>query len=413
MAPNAETVDENNNYVDVKQRLFAGKSEFRDDFTWVYEDQPHTSRRKAITKKYPCVRELFGKEDHAKHIIAAQVAMQVIACYLLQDASIGVILFFAYTFGGTINHSLVLAIHDISHNTMYGNSNPAANRWFSIFANLPIGIPTAITFKKYHIDHHRYLGGLTTEGHYLDTDTPCPWEGKFFKGPILKTIWLFINPAFYGLRPAFTSPKPITEFEVYNILVIVAFDAFIYYTCGIKAVFYLIFGTVLALGCHPASGHFIAEHYNFLKNLETYSYYGPLNKILHNVGYHIEHHDFPFIASARYPEVSKIAPEFYRDLPYISSYCSIIWSYITDPAVGPWSRLHRVYDMKTGSILGLNSGLLTKWIDQNSAKGLFKKDTERKFYNIVKSHEEFEKVKTDNDYAPGCVTFPKYFEFTE
>merc|ERR1712066_1147809 len=240
-----------------------------------------------------------------------------------------------------------------------------------------------------------------------------PWEGKFFQGPIMKTLWLFINPLFYALRPAFTSPKPLTKYEVYNIITAATFDAFIFWMAGWKGLIYLLSGSILSLGIHPVSGHFIAEHYNFMRNIETYSYYGPINKFCYNVGYHIEHHDFPFIPGSRYPMVGKLAVEFYKDLPYIDSYCSVIWSYITDPAVGPWSRLHRVYDMKTGSILGLNSGLLTKWIDQNSAKGLFKKDTERKFYNIVKSHEEFEKVKTDNDYAPGCVTFPKYFEFTE
>ena len=69
------------NYTKSKEKTIRDPSEFRDDFTWVYDDQPHTTRRKAISKKYPCVKELFGLDEHAKYCVAAEVAMQIIACY--------------------------------------------------------------------------------------------------------------------------------------------------------------------------------------------------------------------------------------------------------------------------------------------------------------------------------------------
>merc|ERR1712226_687997 len=109
------------------------------------------------------------------------VCMQIVMCYLLQDAPWWLILVLAYTFGGTINHSLTLAMHDICHNTCYGSTQPGKNRAFGCWANLPLGISSATTFKKYHIDHHRYLGGITVDGVYLDTDTPTQWEGEFFQ----------------------------------------------------------------------------------------------------------------------------------------------------------------------------------------------------------------------------------------
>ena len=227
------------------------------------------------------------------------VAFQIISFYFIKDMGYAAIIFWAYVLGGSINHSLTLAIHDISHNTAFGYHKATKNRYFGMLANLPLGVPMSIGFKKYHLDHHRYLGG---DGY--DVDLPTEWEGRFFSNTFMKAVWLFLNPLFYVLRPLVVRPKPVLTLEVHNIIIQLAFNLAVYYAWGPKPIVYMIAGTILSLGLHPISGHFISEHYMYTKDGQTFSYYGPLNLITFNVGYHNEHHDFPAVPSAKLPIVS-------------------------------------------------------------------------------------------------------------
>ena len=91
------------------------------------------------------------------------------------------------------------------------------------------------------------------------------------------------------------------------------------------------------------AGHFIAEHYTVDRNTETYSYYGILNLVSYNVGYHNEHHDFPTILWSKLPELRKIAPEFYETLLQYTSWTCCIYDYITNDNMGPFCRVKRLY----------------------------------------------------------------------
>merc|ERR1712226_1140518 len=113
---------------------------------------------------------------------------------------------------------------------------------------------------------------------------------------------------------------------------------------GWRAFFYLVASSFVGGGLHPIAGHFIAEHYNFNPRQETYSYYGPLNYLTYFVGYHNEHHDFPTIPGRRLHRLRGIAPEFYITLHYRTSWSKVIYDYVTDPHMGPFSRTKRVPD---------------------------------------------------------------------
>jgi len=304
------------------------------EFTWSETDEPHATRRKLILAKHPEIRELFTYEPRTFVIVSIIFVSQVFMAWYLRNSSWPVILFWAYLYGGTVNHSLQLAVHELSHNLCW--KTQVYNKWTAFFANLVTGFPSSITFQRYHMEHHQWQG---VDG--IDTDIPTKWEIGAFDCAWKKCVWMFFQPAFYALRPMFVKPKTPSQWEAINWITQMSFNAFIIYNFGGKAFAYLILGTLLGLGLHPTAGHFIAEHYEFSPGQETYSYYGPLNYVNFNVGYHNEHHDFPRIPWSNLPKVRKIAPEFYDNLPHYDSYTQVIRRYITDPSIGPASRVKR------------------------------------------------------------------------
>jgi len=308
----------------------------RTDFEWVATEEPHASRRKEILAKYPQIKKLFGYDPKFKWIVIGMVLTQFVMFFVMKDQSWPMIFLVAYCFGGVINHSLMLAIHEIAHSLAFGPSRPTANRVLGMFANLPIGLPFAVTFKYYHLEHHRYQGDEKK-----DTDIPTYLEAKLFCTTFGKFIWLVLQPLFYAFRPVVTYPKPPTPLEFVNVAIQMTFNVFVYYYFGPKILGYMFAGSLMAMGVHPVAGHFVSEHYMFRKGFETYSYYGCLNWITFNVGYHNEHHDFPYVPGSRLPEVKKIASEYYNNLPQHNSWVSVLYDFVTDPEIGPYARIKR------------------------------------------------------------------------
>lgn len=313
-----------------------GQKVSRTDFEWVYTEEPHASRRKLILDKYPQIKKLFGHDPNFKYVASAMVLAQFAMFFVMQGQSWPILMIAAYCIGGVINHSLSLAVHEIAHNLAFGHARPMANRMFGFFCNLPLGVPMSVSFKKYHLEHHRYQGDEV-----IDTDLPTLLEAKLFATTFGKLCWVILQPLFYMFRPLIVNPKPPNRLEVINAIIQVIFDAIVVYFFGWKVLFYMIIGTLLAMGLHPVAGHFISEHYMFAKGYETYSYYGPLNLITFNVGYHNEHHDFPAVPGSRLPEVKRIAGEFYDNMPQHHSWTQVLYDFITDPAVGPYARIKR------------------------------------------------------------------------
>ncbi len=280
------------------------------------------------------IRALYGHCPRTKYVCTALVAAQLSTAYLLRDSPWWLLVVVGYAFGGVINHALLLAIHELSHNLAF--QRPLHNRLFGLIVNLPIGLPVAATFRRYHLLHHTHQG---VDG--VDTDLPTALEGRLLRTRPRKALWMFLQALFYAIRPLVVLPQKPNRWEVLNFVVQLAFDALILHAWGLKALLYLPLGTILASGLHPIAGHYLSEHYVFRPGQETYSYYGPLNRLTFNVGYHNEHHDFPFIPGSRLPQLRALAAEFYEPLAAHRSWTRTIWQFITSPELGGFSRVKR------------------------------------------------------------------------
>jgi sphingolipid delta-4 desaturase len=104
---------------------------------------------------------------------------------------------------------------------------------------------------------------------------------------------------------------------------------------------YLVAASILAIGLHPFGARWIQEHYVFAAGQETYSYYGPLNRVSFNVGYHNEHHDLVTVPWSQLPRIRAGAPEFYDTLRSHGSWTGLLVEFLRDRDMTLFSRIIR------------------------------------------------------------------------
>lgn len=305
-------------------------------------DRTHVERRQQMLEKYPQVRELFGRDEVTFKITAGIfIGQLVIAAYLgwLGFAYWPLTLLFAICVGAFANHANFVIIHDAIHNCVF--ENPLLNKWTAILADLPNGFPTAMGFRCYHIKHHSHLSAYD-----YDADIPSQWEVEWVGNSTWKkAVWLFFFPGIQLARlNRLKGTVPIFGMWTYiNIAVIVAFDLFVLWAFGPNALLYLFLSFWFSVGgLHPLSARWIQEHFAFGPDQGTFDYYGPLNTLALNIGYHNEHHDFHEIPWSRLPQLRAMAPEFYDTLQHHRSWVALLATFVFDPAYSLATRSQNV-----------------------------------------------------------------------
>ena len=307
------------------------------EYTLVEGPNYHESRRREILAKHPEIRDLYGSYPLSALYITLIVLGQLLVSYFVKDLAWFYILGVAYCIGAFANHSLYVMIHDCCHNVVFKRSTP--NKLMGLVCDIALVSPSAMGFRKYHLIHHKHLGEYS-----YDPDITSYTESKLIgNSAFMKTLWLSLFSISQSLRPLKVQYYKALDFwTILNIFTQIIVNLSIYSFIGPKALLYLALSTLFALGLHPLGGRWIQEHYLPSEdhgNQETYSYYGPLNKLTFNMGYHNEHHDFMHVAWINQPKIKELAPEFYNSLISYNSWTKVLLNFIFNPKMDSFSRI--------------------------------------------------------------------------
>lgn len=308
----------------------------RTDFVHVETPEPHRGRTKEMLKQHPELRGLIGKNPFSFLAIVGVVSLQVLVAFLLSGQSWWWVLGAAYFIGAFADHALFVLIHECAHKLIF--KNRAANKIAGMIANIPLIFPSSVSFETYHLKHHSFQGV-----HELDGDLPNYWEAKLINHYFIgKVIWLLFYPLFQVFRLSrLREIAPFDRWVALNWLIQIVSMTAIAWFLGAQSFVYLVASFFFSVGLHPLGARWIQEHYLTQGEQETYSYYGVLNHVAFNVGFHNEHHDFPSVPWNRLPDIKKTAPGFYDHLSSHTSWTKLFLRFLFDQEISLFSRVVR------------------------------------------------------------------------
>jgi sphingolipid delta-4 desaturase len=255
----------------------------------------------------------FGRNPWTALYIFAAVAVQLAIAWLMQDAAWWVILLAGWSVGALISHLAFCLYHECTHNLVFPKKSQ--NHMLGLLANLPLLVPSYASFSIYHLKHHQYQGDYR-----LDADMATAWEARLIGHSMAgKILWEVFYPFFRrrgrsGSRARDKDPvlDRVADREHRGA------DALPRRALSLPG------SPERSSTCSRAS----FSRWDSIRSVragsrslhrqrpagDLHSYYGPMNRLAANIGYHNEHHDFPFVPWNRLPALKAMAPEVYDRL---------------------------------------------------------------------------------------------------
>jgi sphingolipid delta-4 desaturase len=277
-------------------------------------------------REAPEVAQLFGADRTTAIWVVALVVGQLALAIALHTAPWWLIPVAAALVGAPIAHALGVLIHECSHNLVFRST--AKNKALAIVANLPLGAPAAIEFRHQHLLHHRHLGDAR-EPEGGDTQAPMRREVLATGRSSWKKILSFTFGRFvFGGRT--TNRPKLDGWLAANAVTSLGLSVALAILFGARPIVFVVASSLLAFGPHPLGARRLSEHLTLRPGQPTNSYYGPANFITFDVGYHVEHHDFPYVPWRRLRRLRATAPRYYERLASVTSWSGLLVAHFFD-----------------------------------------------------------------------------------
>ncbi len=299
----------------------------------------HNAMRREAVSAHPDLRAISGPEWRTVFALPILLALHWGVAWAVSDAPLWVIFLVAFTAGQILIHAAGSLVHETAHKLIF--RQPGAKLAFDLGLEVILSsYAKQLTYQHEHISsHHPHMGDYERDYEHEDI---CAFQARMTlraKNPrlqhLMTALTLFIHALPLGSilgdgviarmnarasgmpqsdpdRDIAATKPPAWQVRLF-IAVSILSNLVLFLLLGPWALLYHIWALSLFLGKLGVwnLGQSLSEHQGADEQTPTRSYYGWMNWLLFNTGYHNEHHSFPNVAWSRLPELHKAAPEVF------------------------------------------------------------------------------------------------------
>lgn len=299
----------------------------------------HNEMRRQVIARDPVLRDITGPDWRTVLALPVIFALHWSIAWLVSDASILLIFLAAFFAGQMLIHSAGALLHETAHKLVF-RGNRAKLAFDLGLEAIMTTYAQQLTYQHEHISsHHPYIGDYERDYEHEDI---CALQSRMTlrsDNPRLQRLLTLLTLVLHALpfgvfvgdkvlpwlnaritgrpqqdprRHTGATQPPVWQQRLF-IAVSLATNGAMLLLLGPWALLYHLWALSLFLGKMGIwnLGQSLSEHAGSDDVNPTRSYYGWLNLILFNTGYHNEHHTFPNVAWTRLPLLKRRAPEHF------------------------------------------------------------------------------------------------------